>query len=103
MRPTRLAAFAAAMLVATLAHPAAAQSLDGMRWSLFAGQTISHAAGADRSFGFPAENFGVGGGLDFRLRYVPVDLRATVARLEAVLLETEILRDRVVRLRREEL
>ena len=56
-----------------------AQSTDSTHWSIFAGRTISAAAGADRSFAFPVENFGVGGSVEFKALLVPVPLRATLS------------------------
>lgn len=58
---------------------AGAQSADSMRWSLFAGRTTSSAVGADDSFRFPSENFGVGGSVDVRPSFFPVPLRATLS------------------------
>ena len=58
---------------------AGAQSTDSTHWSIFAGRTISSAAGADRSFGFPSENFGVGGSVEFKPSRFPVPLRATLS------------------------
>jgi hypothetical protein len=66
-------------LLAFRAPCAGAQSLDSTHWSIFAGRTISSAAGADRSFDFPVENFGVGGSVEFRSRLFPVPLRATLS------------------------
>jgi len=86
MRPRPNTAFRAstALLLAcgalVLRAPrAGAQSTDGVRWSIFAGRTISSAADADRSFAFPSENFGVGGGVELRPSRFPVPLRATLA------------------------
>jgi hypothetical protein len=56
-----------------------AQSTDGLRWSLFAGRTISSAEDADRSFAFPVENFGVGGSVELKSSRFPVPLRAALA------------------------
>ena len=58
---------------------ASAQSTDSTHWSLFAGSTTSPAEGADRSFGFPAENFGVGGSVEFTSSLFPARLRATLS------------------------
>lgn len=74
-RPIGLLPFLVAMLAA--ASPAAAQSADGARWSLFAGRSIVSDAGAP----VPgvSENFGVGGSVDFRSSLLPVPLRASLA------------------------
>ncbi|HEX7981441.1 MAG TPA: hypothetical protein VF461_22715 [Gemmatimonadaceae bacterium] len=64
-------------LLVLCAPRAGAQSTDGARWSIFAGRTISSAEGADRSFDFPVENFGVGGSAEFKPWRIPVPLRAT--------------------------
>ena len=66
-------------LLVLLAMRADAQSADKPQWSIFAGHTTSSAAGADQSFGFPAENFGVGGGVEFKSSLFPVPLRATLS------------------------
>jgi hypothetical protein len=66
-------------LLVLCAPRAGAQSTDSTHWYLFAGHTISSAAGADRSFGFPAENFGVGGRVEFKSSLFPVPLRATLS------------------------
>lgn len=58
---------------------AGAQSSDSTHWSIFAGRTISSAAGADRSFAFPVENFGVGGRFEYKPSFAPVPLRATLS------------------------
>lgn len=58
---------------------AGAQSADNMRWSIFAGRTISSEEGADRSFAFPVENFGVGGSAEFTPSRVPLPLRVTLS------------------------
>ena len=64
----------------TLCAPrAGAQSTDSTHWSIFAGRTTSSAPGADRSFAFPVENFGVGGSVEFKPFFVPVPLRATLS------------------------
>jgi hypothetical protein len=56
-----------------------AQSTDSLRWSLFAGRTVSSAEDADRSFAFPVENFGVGGTIELQPPRFPVPLRATLS------------------------
>jgi hypothetical protein len=66
-------------LLVLCAPPASAQSADRTHWSIFAGRTISSAEGADRSFAFPVENFGVGGSVEFRPSFFPVPLRATLS------------------------
>jgi hypothetical protein len=66
-------------LLVLCAPHAGAQSADTTRWSIFAGRTTSSAEGADRSFGFPSENFGVGGSVEFRSSLFPVPLRATLS------------------------
>jgi hypothetical protein len=80
---TALRASSALLLVYGLlvrsAPRADAQSTHGTHWSIFAGRTISSAAGADRSFTFPVENFGVGGGLELQPARSLVSLRATLA------------------------
>jgi len=53
-------------LLVLSAPRAGAQSTDSTHWSIFAGRTTSSAAGADRSFAFPVENFGVGGSVELR-------------------------------------
>ena len=58
---------------------AEAQSADSTHWSIFAGRTISSAEGADRSFAFPVDNFGVGAGVELRSSRLPVPLRATLS------------------------
>ena len=58
---------------------AGAQRTDRTQWSVFAGRTTSSAAGADRSFTFPVENFGVGGGVELESSRLPVPLRATLS------------------------
>lgn len=58
---------------------AGAQSAESTHWSIFAGRTTSSAAGADRSFGFPSENFGVGGNVELKSSLFPVPLRATLS------------------------
>jgi hypothetical protein len=58
---------------------AGAQSTVSTHWSIFAGRTTSSAAGADRSFAFPVENFGVGGSVEFKASLSPVPLRATLS------------------------
>ncbi|MEP6621539.1 MAG: hypothetical protein ABJE47_19585 [bacterium] len=55
-----------------------AQSADSTHWSVFGSHTTSSAAGADRSFGFPSENFGVGGRVEFK-SLIGVPLRATLS------------------------
>jgi hypothetical protein len=86
MRPrpnTALRASPALLLVHGLlmlcAPRADAQSTDSTHWSIFAGHTISSAAGAHRSFNFPSENFGVGGSVELRPSLFPVPLRATLS------------------------
>ncbi len=86
MRPranTALRASTALLLVYGLlvlcALRAGAQSTDGMHWSIFAGHTSSSAIGADRSFNFPSENFGVGGSVELKPSLFPVPLRATLS------------------------
>jgi hypothetical protein len=71
--------FLAYGLLALCAPRAGAQSADSMRWSLFAGRTTSSAAGADDSFGFPSENFGVGGSIEVKPSFFPVPLRTTLS------------------------
>jgi hypothetical protein len=66
-------------LLVLCAPRAGAQSSDGAQWSIFAGRTTSSAAGADRSFAFPVENFGVGGSVEYKPSFVPVPLRATLS------------------------
>jgi hypothetical protein len=66
-------------LLALCAPRAGAQSTDSTHWSIFAGRTISSAEGADRSFAFPVENFGVGGSVEFKPSLFPVPLRATLS------------------------
>ena len=66
-------------LLVLLAMRADAQSTDKPPWSIFAGRTTSSAAGTDDAFNFPAENFGVGGGLEFKPSLFPVPLRATLS------------------------
>ncbi len=66
-------------LLVLSAPRAGAQSAEGTRWSIFAGRTISSAEGADRSFAFPVENFGVGGSVELKPSFVPVPLRATLS------------------------
>ena len=66
-------------LVVLRAPRAGAQSTDSTHWSIFAGRTTSSAAGADRSFAFPVENFGVGGSVEFRSSIFPVPLCATLS------------------------
>ena len=66
-------------LLVLSASGARAQSTDGTRWSIFAGRTTSSAEGADRSFAFPVENFGVGGSIELRSSLFPVPLRATLS------------------------
>jgi hypothetical protein len=66
-------------LLVLCALRAGAQSIDSTHWSVFAGRTTSSAAGADRSFGFPSENFGVGGSVEFKPSLFPVPLRTTLA------------------------
>ena len=66
-------------LLVLYAVRADAQSTDSMRWSLFAGSTFSSAVGADRSFNFPSENFGVGGNVEFKPSLFPVPFRATLS------------------------
>ena len=86
MRPrpnTALRALTALPLVYGLlvlrAPRAGAQSTDSTHWSIFAGRTISSAAGADRSFAFPVENFGVGGSVDLERSLFPAPLRVTLS------------------------
>src|SRR3954466_538065 len=85
MRPfpntARCASTALLLVCGALVLPApraGAQSADGMRWSIFAGRTTSSAEGADRSFAFPVENFGVGGSVALP-SFFSVPLRATLA------------------------
>jgi len=66
-------------LLVLSAPGARAQSTDGTHWSIFAGRTTSSAEGADRSFAFPVENFGVGGSIELRSSLFPVPLRATLS------------------------
>ena len=66
-------------LLALCAQRAGAQSADSTHWSIFAGHTTSSAAGADRSFGFPVENFGIGGSVERESSLFPVPLRATLS------------------------
>jgi hypothetical protein len=66
-------------LLVLCAPRADAQSTDSTHWSIFAGRTTSSAAGADRSFSFPVENFGVGGSVEFKPSFFPVPLRATLS------------------------
>jgi len=86
MRPrpnTALRASTALLVVcgalALRAPRAGAQSTDRLRWSIFAGRTISPEEGADRSFAFPVENFGVGGSAEFAPSRVPLPLRVTLS------------------------
>src|SRR5678816_3794967 len=86
MRPrlnTALFASTALPLVCGLlvlsAPRAGAQSTESLHWSIFAGRTISSAEGADRSFAFPVENFGVGGSVELEPTRFPVPLRATLS------------------------
>lgn len=58
---------------------AGAQSADRTHWSIFAGRTVSSAEGADRSFAFPVENFGVGGSVELKSSLFPLPLRATLS------------------------
>jgi hypothetical protein len=80
---TALRAIAALLVVHGLLTPCAqragAQSSASTHWSIFAGRTISSAADADRSFAFPVENFGVGGGVELERSVFPVPLRATLS------------------------
>jgi hypothetical protein len=64
------------MLCAPLAQ---AQTIDSPQWSLFAGRTTSSAAGADRTFSFPVENFGVGGNVTFKPAFLPIAICATLS------------------------
>jgi hypothetical protein len=66
-------------LLVLCASRASAQSTDSTHWSIFAGRTISSAEGADRSFDFPSENFGVGGSAELKSSLFPVPLRATLS------------------------
>ena len=66
-------------LLVLSAPRAGAQSTDSTHWSIFAGRTTSSAEGADRSFAFPVENFGVGGSIELRSSLFPVPLRATLS------------------------
>ena len=66
-------------LLVLRAPRAGAQSTDSTHWSIFAGRTTSSAAGADRSFAFPVENFGVGGSVELESSIFPVPLRATLS------------------------
>jgi hypothetical protein len=66
-------------LLVLCAPRAGAQTTDSTHWSIFAGRTTSSAAGADRSFAFPVENFGVGGSVEFKSSLFPVPLRATLS------------------------
>jgi hypothetical protein len=66
-------------LLVSCASRAGAQSTDSTHWSIFAGHTTSSAVGADRSFNFPSENFGVGGSVEFKPSLLPVPLRATLS------------------------
>ena len=77
--PTHTAPLFFLGLLALSAPRAGAQSADGTHWSIFAGRTISSAAGADRSFDFPVENFGVGGSVELGPTLFPVPLRATLS------------------------
>ena len=86
MRPrsnTALRASTALLLVYGLlvlcAPRAGAQATDGTHWSIFAGRTTSSAEGADHSFAFPVENFGVGGSVELESSLFPVPLRATAS------------------------
>ena len=78
-RPNTVLRASAALLLVLCAPYAGAQSTDSTHWSIFAGQTTSSAIGADRSFGFPVENFGVGGSVAFKSPLFPVPLRATLS------------------------
>ena len=66
-------------LLVLYAVRADAQSTDSTHWSLFGGGTFSNAVGADRSFNFPSENFGVGGNVEFKSPLFPLPLRATLS------------------------
>jgi hypothetical protein len=66
-------------LLVLCAPRAGAQASDSTHWSIFAGRTISPAEGADRSFAFPVENFGVGGSVEYKPSFVPIPLRATLS------------------------
>jgi hypothetical protein len=66
-------------LLVLCAPRAGAQSADSMHWSLFAGRTTSSAVGADDSFNFPSENFGVGGSVEVKPSFFLVPLRATLS------------------------
>ena len=78
VRPSTALLLACGLLVLS-ASGARAQSTDGTHWSIFAGRTTSSAEGADRSFAFPVENFGVGGSIELRSSLFPVPLRATLS------------------------
>ena len=66
-------------LLVLCAPRAGAQSAASTHWSIFAGRTISSAAGAGRSFHFLSENFGVGGSVEFKPSHFPASLRATLS------------------------
>jgi hypothetical protein len=66
-------------LLALGAPRVGAQSTDSMHWSIFAGRTTSSAAGADDSFNFPSQNFGVGGRVELKPPLFSVPLRATLS------------------------
>lgn len=66
-------------LLVLRAPRAGAQSTDSTHWSIFAGRTTSSSEGADRSFNFPSENFGVGGSVDLKPSRFPVPVRATLS------------------------
>jgi hypothetical protein len=79
LSPSRLAPPALVALSLLLAPSAGAQAVDSLHWSIFAGRSLSPAAGADRTVGPFAENFGLGASVDFRSSLLPIPLRATVA------------------------
>ena len=66
-------------LLVLCAPRAGAQSTEATRWSIVAGRTTSSATGADRSFHFPSDNFGVGGSVELKSSLFPLPLRATLA------------------------
>jgi hypothetical protein len=78
LRASITALLAYGLLVLSARH-AGAQSAEGTHWSIFAGRTTSSAEGADRSFGFLAQNFGVGGSVESKSSLFPVPLRATLS------------------------
>ena len=66
-------------LLVVCAPHVGAQSADDLRWSLFAGRTTSSAPGADRSFDFPVENFGIGGSAELGPSFLTVPVRVTLS------------------------